>query len=51
MSQMSWWIDWKCHLYSPLFKSSATIELANRFCPGRDEPFCDEPPHTLPKVQ
>ena len=43
MSQMSWWIDWKCHLYAPVFRSSATIELANRFSPPRVEPFCDEP--------
>ena len=35
MSQMSWWIDWKCQRYSPVRRSSATIELANRFCPPR----------------
>jgi hypothetical protein len=28
-------------LYSPVFKSTATIVLANRLSPGRNEPFCE----------
>jgi hypothetical protein len=52
MSQMSWCTDWKCHRYAPVARSSATIELANRFWPPRREPSCEElKPRALPNVQ
>jgi hypothetical protein len=38
MSQMPWWMDWKCQRYWPVDMSSATIELENRFIPPRWEP-------------
>ena len=37
-SQMSWCSVWKCHLSSPVFMSSPSIELVNRFMPRRDDP-------------
>src|SRR5437763_14397205 len=52
MSQMLWCTDWKCHLYAPVFRSIATIELENRLSPGRSEPSCDDlQPRALPNVQ
>src|SRR5436190_135970 len=52
MSQMPWWIDWKCHLYSPVSRSMATIELENRLSPARCEPSCeDRLPPALPTVR
>src|ERR1041384_920741 len=52
MSQMPWWIDWKCQRYSPVFMSIATIELENRFWPPRSDPSCEELlPRALPNVQ
>jgi hypothetical protein len=52
MSQMPWWMDWKCQRYAPVRMSIATIELENRFRPPRCEPSCDERlPRALPNVQ
>jgi hypothetical protein len=31
-------MDWKCHRYSPVSMSMATIALENRFIPARSEP-------------
>jgi hypothetical protein len=38
MSQMPWWIDWKCQRYLPVERSIATSELENRFWPPRLDP-------------
>ena len=38
-SQSPWWIAWKCHMRSPVSKSTATMLSANRLFPGRIPPY------------
>src|SRR2546430_15944615 len=38
-SQTSWATYWKCHLYFPESRSTATMESVYRLSPGRSAPY------------
>src|SRR2546430_17362308 len=38
-SQTSWATYWKCHLYFPESRSTATMESVYRLSPGRSDPY------------
>src|SRR6187200_2845592 len=38
-SHSGWCTSWKCHLRTPVFRSTATSDSANRLLPGRLPPY------------
>src|SRR5262245_62758741 len=38
-SHRPWCTSWKCHLRTPVFRSTATSDSANRLLPGRLPPY------------